>query len=60
MKEITFASMMLLTISGVTAQSSTAEPVVSVSATSVQAKAGDLATQRICMRCTFGGNPNPI
>jgi len=55
MKAITFVSMMLLAISGATAQSVTAEPVDTTASPSFQPKQANVATQRICMRCLFGG-----
>lgn len=51
MKALTFVSMILLAISGVTAQSVTADPVDTAAAASFQATHADLATHRICMRC---------
>jgi cellobiose-specific phosphotransferase system component IIA len=51
MKAITFVSMLLLVISGGTAQSATAEPVNAAAAASFQPAQADLTTQRICMRC---------
>lgn len=55
MKALTFVSMLLLAISGATAQSVTAESVDTAAAAGVQTKQADLATPRICMRCLFGG-----
>lgn len=54
MKAITFVSMMVLAISGATARPVTAEPVGTAVASSLVTQA-DLTTQRICMRCLFGG-----
>lgn len=51
MKAFTFVSMMLLAISGATAQSVTAEPVNTAAAASFQPTQADLITHRICMRC---------
>ena len=53
MKALTFVSMILLTISGATAQSVTAEPVYTAAVASFQPAQADLTTHRICMRC-FG------
>ena len=53
MKALTFVSMMLLAISGATAQSVNAEPVDTVAAATFQPAQADLKTHRICMRC-FG------
>jgi len=55
MRALTFVSMLLLAVSGATAQSVTAESVGTVAAASVQTKHADLATSRICKRCLFGG-----
>ena len=54
MKALTFVSIILLAMSGTTARSVTAQPVEVAAATS-QATQADLASQRICMRCLFGG-----
>ena len=54
MKALTFVSMILLAMSGATAKSVTAQSVEVVAANS-QATQTDLTTQRICMRCLFGG-----
>ena len=54
MKALTFVSMILLAMSGVTAKSLTAQSVEVVASAS-QATHSDLAPQRICMRCLFGG-----
>jgi len=54
MKTLTFVSMILLAVSGATAQSVTVNSV-DAAAASVQAKHADLAGSRICMRCMFGG-----
>lgn len=54
MKAITFVSMMLLAISGATAQSVSVAPVDMAAAASSQPTA-DLTTQRICMRCRPNG-----
>jgi hypothetical protein len=51
MKAMTFVSMMVLAISGATAQSVTAEPANTAAAASFQPAQVDLTTQRICMRC---------
>ncbi|MEP6609487.1 MAG: hypothetical protein ABJA83_12515 [Burkholderiaceae bacterium] len=55
MKAMTFVSMMLLAITGATAQSVTAEPVSPAAAASFQPTQADLTTHRICMRCRPGG-----
>lgn len=55
MKALTFASMVLFAISGAAAQSVTAAPVETTAAASLQPMQADLASQRICMRCLFGG-----
>lgn len=54
MKALTFVSIILLAMSGATARSVTAQPVEVAAATS-QATQADLASQRICMHCLFGG-----
>lgn len=54
MKAITFVSMMLLAVSSAIARLVTAEPVGTAGASS-QVTQADLTTQRICMRCLFGG-----
>lgn len=51
MKAMTFVSMLLLAMSGATAQSATAEPVNAAAVSSFQPTQADLTTQRICMRC---------
>lgn len=55
MKALTFASMVLFAISGAAAYSVTATPVKTTAAASLQPMQGDLAPQRICMCCLFGG-----
>ncbi len=51
MKALTFVSIILLAMSGATAKSVTAQPAAANS----QATQADLTSQRICMRCLFGG-----
>lgn len=53
MKALTFVSMILLAISGATAQSVTVEPAGTAAAASFHPAQPDLTTHRICMRC-FG------
>ena len=55
MKALTFVSMMLVAISGATAHSLTTESKETAAAASNQGRQADLATERICMRCRFGG-----
>lgn len=55
MKALTFASMVLFAISGAAAQSVTAASVNGPAAASLQPMQGDSMSQRICMRCLFGG-----
>ena len=55
MKALTFVSMMLVAISGATAHSVTAESKKTAVAASKQVRPAGLATERICMRCLFGG-----
>lgn len=54
MKALTFVSMILLAMSGATATSLAAQSVEGAASNS-QATQADLAPQRICMRCLFGG-----
>jgi len=54
MKAFTFVSMLLLAISGATAQSVTVEAADTATATFPAAQT-DLTTERICMRCRNGG-----
>ena len=55
MRALTFVSMMLVAISGATAHSPTAESNETAFAASNQVRQADLVTERICMRCLFGG-----
>lgn len=55
MKAFTFVSMMLVAISGATAHSLTSESKETAAAASNQVRQADLTTERICMRCLFGG-----
>ena len=55
MRALSFVSMMLVAISGATAHSLTAESQQPAAAASDQVRQADLATERICMRCLFGG-----
>ena len=55
MRTLTFVSMMLVAISGATAHSLTAESKETAAAASNQVRQADLAAERICMRCLFGG-----
>lgn len=55
MRALTFVSMMLVAISGATAHSLTAESKDPAAAVSNQVGQANLATERICMRCRFGG-----
>ena len=55
MRALTFVSMMLVAISGATAHSLTAESIETAVAASNPVRQAGVATERICMRCLFGG-----
>lgn len=56
MKAMTFISMMLLAISGATAQSVVnSEPFSATASNGILSGTADFTTQRICMRCRPGG-----
>lgn len=55
MKAMTFVSMMLLAISGATAQSVTAQPGTTAAPASFQPTQADLIPHMICQRCPPAG-----
>ena len=56
MKALTFVSMIMLAISGATAQPVAVQSVDTASTANFQVKHADpLAVSRICMRCLIGG-----
>ena len=55
MRAMTLVSMMLLAISGATAQSVTAEPGTTAAAASFQPTQADLIPHMICQRCRPAG-----